>query len=160
MIEMGIPETQIYRGWKNEIPGRFHMRAGEYLGVLDGLRAFGNGKRAVNDAVSEIHGGGATILDIETGQDSRTHGVAMANEASRPRTLSPEAKRLLADERADKYRQKNGMMLKTEAYKVWWNRQLSVAEKIEITRWSKSALYNTFGNPGAPAGRRPKKLFE
>lgn len=160
MIEMGIPETQIYRGWKNEVPGRFHMRAGEYLGVLDGLRAFGTGKRAVNNAVAAIHEDGATILDIETGQDSRTHGVAMANEASRPRKLSPEAQRLLSVERAEKYRQKNGMMLLTEAYKVWWNAQLSVAEKMEITRWSKSALYNEFGAPGAPAGRRPKKLFE
>lgn len=158
LLAAGADTRHIYRAWKGEVPGKFKMRRGEYLGVVDGLRAFGPGKKAIKEAVDAIHADGASVLDIETGQDSRNDGVAMATEASSPRKLSPEARRLMGEEQAEKHRKKNGQMLKREAYAVWKNPNLSVEEKAEITRWSKSALYAAFKASGAPAGRRPKHL--
>lgn len=157
LLALGAPQRAIYRGWKCEIPGRFKMRPGEVLGVVDGYRAFGIGKRAIAKAVDAIHADGATIVDVETGRDSRAHGHILFDDATSPRRKSPEYLKLMAEERADAYRKKHRQMMKAQAYVIWKKAGMSVDEKAEITGWSRAALYNAFGKTGAPAGRPPKE---
>ena len=157
---LGAPERAIYRGWKGEIPGKFKMRRGEVLGVVDGYSAFGNGKRAITKAVDAIHADGATVLDVETGRDSRTHGHILFDEATKPRGRSPEYRKMMAEGRADAYRKKHGQMAKANAFVIWRKAGMSVDEKAEVTGWSRASLYKAFKKTGAPAGRPPKHREE
>jgi hypothetical protein len=155
---MGIPKSKIYHGWtKTEHWDRVTMRDGECIGIVGGLLAFG-GLRDIPKAVKRFHDQGATILDIETQQDSRTHGVAMRDDATKPRRQSPEYIRLLNEERAEARRKKKGKYGKREAYVIWRNPKLSIEEKRDITGWAPSTLNAVFGPSGAPAGRRPKSV--
>lgn len=156
LLACGAVERAIYRGWKGETPGKFKMRAGEFLGVVDGYRAFGHGKREITKAVDAIHADGATILDVETGKDSRNHGHILFDAATAPRRQTEEDRKLLAEERAGKYRKKRGMASKADAHKIWHMIGPSIESKAAATGWSRAALYDAFGKTGAPTGRRPK----
>lgn len=156
LMAAGLPKTKVYEADKGETWDKFTMRQGEYLGVVDGFRAFG-GKRDMLKAVKRFHDNGATILDVETGQDSRAHGPAMHDDATKPRNPSSEYQRLTRDERADARRLKNEQMTKLQAHAVWFNPRLTTAEKEAITKWSRAALYKVFGPTGVPAGRPPKQ---
>jgi hypothetical protein len=156
LTALGAPAGKIYKGWtKVEHWSRIIMRKGEWLGIVGGLRAFG-GLRDIPKAVKRFHDQGATILDVETKMDSRADGVTMRHDATKPQRQSQEYDRLLAEERADARRKKDGKMLKREAYVVWRNPKLSIAEKADLTGWPPSTLNAVFGPSGAPAGRRPK----
>lgn len=154
LIASGLTMRQIYEAEKGQTWDRFTMRDGEILGVVDGLRAFG-GLREIRKAVDRFHGQGATILDVETGKDSRTHGISMRDDVTKPDRQSPEYLKLL-EEKADARRKKDGKMLKREALVVWRNPALTIKEKAAITGWPDSTLNAAFGPSGAPAGRRPK----
>lgn len=157
LIALGAPKGKIYMGWtKAEHWERVTMRNGECLGIVGGLRAFG-GLRDIPKAVKRFHDQGATILDVETKQDTRTDGVEMRNDLSKPQRRSEEYDKLLIEERADARRKKDGKMLKREAYIVWRNPKLSIAEKADLTGWPPSTLNAVFGPSGAPAGRRPNQ---
>lgn len=161
LVALGAPERAIYRGWKGELPGKFKMRQGEHLGVVNGYAAFGPGKRAIKAAVDAIHENGAAIRDVETGQDSHTHGHLMFDAATAPRRQSAEFKKQMADERADARRKKDGVMLKRDAFTEWHKKNgMSVDEKAAIIGWPRATLYAEFGPSGAPAGRRPKQQVE
>jgi hypothetical protein len=155
LVASGLTARQIYEAEKGQTWDKITMRDGEVIGVVDGLRAFG-GLREIKKAVERFHGQGATVLDVETGKDSRTHGIAMRDDVTKPDRQSPEYLKLL-EEKADARRKKDGKMLKREAYVVWRNPALSVAEKAELTGWPASTLNAIFGRSGAPAGRRPKQ---
>ena len=161
LLALGATERGLYRGWKGQIPGKFKMRPGEFLGVVDGLRAFGTGKRVINQMVEAIHSDGATVLDLETGKDSRTHGTAMFSEATGPLRMSAEFKRKMADEKAEARRIKAGGMAKREA-QIEWKKAgiMSADERAELIGIPRSTLYALFGPSGATAGRRPKHLLE
>lgn len=131
------------------------MRQGECLGIIGGLRAFG-GLRDVPKAVKRFHDQGATVLDVETNQDTRAHGIAMREDMTKPQRQSKEYEKLLAEERAEARRKRDGKMGKRESYVVWRNPKLSIAEKADLTGWPPSTLNAVFGPSGAPAGRRPK----
>lgn len=156
LLALGAPRRSIYRAHEGETVGKFRMRRGEYLGIVDGLRAFG-GKRGIDKAVAIIHGDGATIIDIETGKDSRSNGISMYKEALSPRRQSEEYKKVMRDERMDKRRKANGQMLKRDAYVVWMTPGMSTEEKEAATGWPRATLYAMFGKTGAPAGRRPSQ---
>jgi hypothetical protein len=151
LLALGVPKGAIYDAEKGETWDKITMRHGESLGVLDGLRGFG-GKRSIKGALARFHDQGATVVDIETGQDSRTHGVAMYAEATSTRRKMPESEKLA---RAEARRKKDGKMLKRDAYEVWRGIG-TVEQKEEATGWSRAALYAEFGKTGAPAGRPPK----
>ena len=161
LLALGATERGLYRGDKGQIPGKFKMRPGEFLGVVDGYRAFGGGIRAITKAVDLIHKNGATVLDVETGQDSRTHGHILASEATSPRRQSAEYKRKMADEKAEKRLESKSGMTKHEI-EIEWKKPgiMSADERAKYLRIPRATLYAKFGPSGAAAGRRPKHLLE
>lgn len=154
----GAPERHIYRGWiKCEHWSRVTMRKGEVLGVVDGFRAFGL-YRQIKAAVKQFHEQGATIFDCITKQDSRAHSIELFDDATGPRKVSAEYAKLLADEKADARRKKDGKMLKHHAQEIWLNPKLKTAEKAKLTKWSRAALYAAFGHSNSVTGRPPKQI--
>ena len=155
MVAMGIKDKFIYEGWKpSEHWTKIKLPAGEGLGVLDGLRAFG-GKVAIKKAIAHFHDRGTPIVDLETKQDSLRHGVAMFDAATGPRKPTAKYDRLSQDEALDARRTAKGQMRKNDAAAVWFDKELKTEEKIKLTGWSKGALYAAFKKSGAPAGRPP-----
>lgn len=153
----GLLPRQIYRADKGEVPGKFKMRPGEFLGVVDGLLAFGPTRRPFAAAVALIHAQGATILDVETGLNSRDNGVAMMDTALNPPKPSPEYLAEVARQRAEKRRKDNGVMAIREATIIWRNPKLSVVEAIDLMHgWRPATAYKVLGRRDVPAGRRPK----
>ena len=51
---------------------------------------FDRRRRDIGAAVKLVHSWGATVLDVETGRDSRSSGVQMLNDALDPPKPSPE----------------------------------------------------------------------
>lgn len=158
LVALGAVKAHIYHGWtKTEAWDRINMRRGETLGVVDGLRAFGKTKRPVKQAVAHFHEQGATILDIETGKDSRAHGIAMLDEIEKPPKPSAEYMAQLQEEKREAWRQKHGVMPKEKAYIIWRHPVMSVAEKLDLMHgWTKDLAYREFKETGRPAGRRHK----
>lgn len=153
----GLLPRQIYRADKGEVPGKFKMRQDEFLGVVDGLLAFGKGRRAIDAAVTLVHSWGATVLDVETGRNSRASGVQMMNEALDPPKPSPEYMAELARQKAATRRRESGQMAEREALIIWRNPKFSVAEAIDLMHgWRPATAYKVLGARGVTAGRRPK----
>ena len=153
----GLLPRQIYRADKGQTLDKFKMRAGEYLGVVDGLLAFGKGRRAIDATVRKLHKEGAAVLDVETGLNSRDNGVQMLNDALDPPKPSPEYMAELARQKADKRRKDNGVMGNREATIIWRNPKFSVAEAIDLMPgWRPATAYKVLGKRDVPAGRRPK----
>lgn len=145
----------VYRADKGEKPGKFKMRRGEVLGVVDGLRAFGDAKGDMVAAVKLVHSWGATIRDAETGLCSRRDGAEMMANALGPKRPSKDFQEMQA--KAAKSRVKGRMPMR-EAQAIWRDSKLSVAEKLELMRgWSKFAAYNELGKTGIVSGRRPRE---
>lgn len=161
LMALGAPKRAIYEGWKAEHWRKVTMRQGESLGVLDGYSAFGGGARLISKAVDHFHGHGATIVDVETGRDSRAHGHILMAEATSPRRQSAEYKRKMADEKAEKRLESRAGMSKHEI-EIEWKKPgiMSADERAKFLRIPRSTLYAKFGDSGAAAGRRPKHLLE
>ncbi len=159
LIYLGARPKHIYSGWtKAEHWDRITMRSGEALGVVDGLRAFGTTKRPVKAAVAHFHAQGATIVDIESGNDSRTHGIEMLDEIEKPAKPSAEYLAQLQEEKREAWRQKHRVMPKEKAYIIWRHPVMSVKEKLDLMHgWTKDVAYREFKETGRPAGRRHKK---
>lgn len=137
------------------------MREGEILGVVDGYRAFGNGKRIITKAVDRVHKAKATILDIETGKNSRDHGHILMPEALAGRRVSAEHRRRMADEAAEKRRVAKGGLTNHEIELIWKTPGIaSTEERAEQIGIPRSTLYAKLKVSGASAGRRPKHLLE
>lgn len=144
----------IYRADKGETPGRFKMRKGELLGVVDGLRAFGEARRDLIAAERMIHGWGAVIADVETGLRSDRNGIEMMARALGPNRPSAEFKEMQAKSVRERVK---GRMPKREALAIWRNPKLSVREAIELMKgWTQTTAYNQLGKRDVPAGRRPE----
>jgi hypothetical protein len=154
----GLLPRQIYRADKGQTLDKFKMRQGEYLGVVDGLLAFGKGRRDIGAAVKTIHLWGAAVLDVETGCRSNQHGVKMLNAALDPPKPSAEYMAELARQKAEKRRDANGVMSKRDAIVHWRNPKLSVKEAIDLMHgWKTANAYKVLGRRDVPAGRRPNK---
>lgn len=153
----GLAPRQIYRADKGQTLNKFKMRDGEALGVVDGLLAFGKGRRDIGAAVKLVHSWGAAVLDVETGRISTQHGVQMLNDALDPPKPSPEFMAEIARQRAEKRRRDNGVMGVREATIIWRNPKFSVAEAIDLMPgWRAANAYKVLGKRDVPAGRRPK----
>ena len=155
MEARGVPRKKIYEAANGETWDKFRMKDGEYLGILGGLRVFG-GAVNIKKALERFHNDGAAVVDIETGQDSMAHGVAMFDTATGPRRLTDEDRAIMSEKRSDAYREKHRMASKAEAHRIWHKVGPSIQAKIKATGWSKGALYGAFGRTGSPLGRRPK----
>lgn len=158
LLAAGAVKGRIYEAEKGETADKISMRAGEYLGIVDGYLAFGKTRRQIGPAVDRLHSQGAFILDVETGRDSRTQGAAMFNDALDPPKPSAEYLAAKRKEKADARRNKNGVMPVREAFVIWRNPKMSVEEKLDLMHgWTKSLAYKELRITGAPAGRRPKQ---
>jgi len=132
----------IYRADKGETLDRFKMRAGEFLGVVDGLRVFG-GKRDIGQAIKLIHSWGCVVIDAETGLQSRHDGVEMMRQALAPKLrpgVAEEMQALSVKSRID-----DGRLTERKAKMIWHNLGYTVAEAMELTGWPQSTMYFKFG---------------
>jgi len=132
----------IYRADKGETLDRFKMRAGEFLGVVDGLRAFG-GKRDIGQAVKLVHSWGAIVIDAETGLQSRHDGVEMMRQALAPQLKPGRAEEMQA--LSVKSRLNDGRVSERKAKMIWRNLSFTITEAVELTGWPQSTLYFEFG---------------
>jgi hypothetical protein len=155
MIALGIPKRKIYRADKGQTLGRFSMRKGEFLGVVGGVRGLitGDSKKAIDDAVDKVHGWGATVLDIETGFDSRTHGVKMFRLAFAPKGPEPEVAHAMQEAAAKARR--NGQMPIEKAETIWDDpRYHSLIHALEAMGWKQATAYTYFGPRFSRATRK------
>ena len=162
LIATGIKASSIYREDRgSEQWGKWNLRSGELLGVVDGLRALGDNRRDIMAAVREIHGWGAVLIDVENGMRSDRKGAEMLDEAmARIRgEKTMKSKKQARDMQAKSVRSRTkGRMPMREALVVWRNPILTVVEAIdEMPGWSMRTAYDKLGNRGIPPGRRSKK---
>jgi hypothetical protein len=87
----------IYRGDRGETIDKFKMRRGELLGVINGLRAFGETRRDMVEAVKHIHAASAAIIDVESGNRSDRNGVELLNWALAKFIPTPEQARAMQE---------------------------------------------------------------
>jgi len=132
----------IYRADRGETLDRFRMRNGEFLGVVDGLRAFG-GRREIGKAVKLIHSWGCTVIDAETGLQSRQDGVEMMRQAIAPKLKPGRAEELQI--LSAKSRTDDGRLSKRKAEMIWRNRGYTVEETVELSGWPQATAYHVFG---------------
>lgn len=145
----------IYRAYDGETLDRFKMRKGELLAVVGGLRAFGEARRDMVDAVKRVHATGAAILDLDTNLRSDRDGVEMLHRALSPKGPSAE---FAAEMQAKSVRVRvKGRMDKRSALTIWRNPKFSTAEAIELmSKWTQATAYKQLGRRDVPAGRRKK----
>jgi hypothetical protein len=159
LIAAGLRERQIYlEGRGNESFGKWKMRKGEELGVVNGLRALGDSRQQIVARVSQVHQWGAVVVDAETGKRSDRHGVEMLDEAlariKGERTIGSRAKDMQA---ASVKARTKGRMPQREAMAIWRDPALTGGEAIQkMTGWERGTAYKTFGKRGVPVGRRAK----
>lgn len=155
LLTAGVAARAIYRGWKGETPDKIRMRTGEYLGVVDGFRAFGEARTKVVKLVDKFHKQGATVIDAETKLCSRRDGARMLHELLSPPKPSAEYMRQLQEASVDT--RVKGRMPKRDALVHWRNPKLSVKEAIALMKgWTPATAYNLLKKRDVPAGRRTK----
>lgn len=154
----GIKTREIYlEGRGAETLATVHLRKGDELHTVNGLRALGNNRDDIVSAVEHIHKLGAVVVDAETGQRSDRDGVAMFDRALariRGEKIMPpgQARRMaLASAKA----KVSDRMSKREALVHWRNPNLTTGEAIRLMKgWAQRTAYNEFGPRGLPRGRR------
>lgn len=144
----------IYRADKGETLGKFKMRAGELLFVVDGLKAFGEAKSAMVAATKLMASWGAAIVDMDTKLRSDRDGAEMMFEATKLRNLSPAAAKAM--QRASVMARTADQMPDAPARRIWFDSRYSVADAIVLMGCSQRAAYDRFGPRNLGAGRRPK----
>lgn len=154
--------AKIYRQDKPaEQWGKWRMRRGEALGVVDGLRAFGTTRGAMMDALRKVHGWKAVIRDAETGERSDVNGAEMLDRGLSKVVAAargPDTERARAMQaKSVKARKDDGRMPARQAAYMWKHRpDLSNEEIAEATGWPWRTLHNKFKSRGLPRGRRAK----
>ena len=145
----------IYRADKGETLDKFRLRAGETLGVVDGLRAFGKHSAKMRDAVKTVHGWGASIVDVDSGLNSRSDGVEMHAKATIPASLmTPERAREMQEASAKK--RTDGRWSPADAKRAWHSGAIKDGDEFKaLTGWPPSTAYNKFG-PRFAVRKRPR----
>jgi len=134
----------VYCGADGEVPGKFRLRKGETLGVVDGLRAFGSQRKEMAAAVKLVHSWGATIVDADTGMNSRDDGVEMLDAALTPQRLTSEQASAMA--KLMHAKKKDGRAEDSVALRAWHNPNIIDAVQFrELTGWPESTAYAKFG---------------
>jgi hypothetical protein len=134
----------IFRADKGEPLARITMRQGEYLGVVDGLKALADHRAIIAKEVKRLHDMGATVIDVETGLQSRTDGVEMLRLALAPKGISRER---AAEFQAQsvKSRLDDGRMDERRAKALWHDDRYKITEFEEVTGWPRSTAYVKWG---------------
>ena len=138
--------------------GRWRMRSGEGLGVVDGFRAFGTTRKAMMDKVRVVHGWHAVVVDADTGERSDQKGAEMLDrgQSKYAAELRAPDKRRARDmqEKSVKARTK-GRTPQREASAKWHGSPTLSNDEVKaaLVGWSIRALYK-FGKRKLPRGRR------
>lgn len=156
----GIKPRQIYlEGRGGEGLATVHLRKGDELFTVHGLRALGESRRDIVDEVERIKQLGAVIVDVETGQRSDVDGVAMLDAALarlRGEKVMPPGKAERMQRLSVKARI-GDRMGQREALAIWRDPRLSTGEAIaKMPGWSERTAYLKLGKRGLPTGRREK----
>lgn len=159
LIAAGCAPASIYlEGRGHEGWGSWTLRPGETLGVVDGLRALGEGRRAIALAVGAVHGWGAVVVDAETGQRTDADGVEMlatALAAIHGERVMPDRARAVAMQANSVKARVRGRMPAREAVIIWRRPELTTGEAAALmTGWSVGTAYKQLGKRGLPGGRR------
>jgi hypothetical protein len=159
LIAAGLKPRQIYlEGRGNESWGKWQMRSGEEMGVVDGLRALGNSRSEIVDRVAQVHEWGAVVVDAETRKRSDRDGVEMLDEAlARIKGERSIGNRAKAMQEASVAARTKGRMPQREALKIWRDPALTSGEAIQrMAGWERGTAYKVLGKRGLPVGRRAK----
>jgi hypothetical protein len=147
----------IYRADKGETLGKFKMRAGEILGVVDGLRVFGDTRRDILAAIRVVHAMDATVVDAEDGLRSDRHWPEMIDRALAKFRPTPEQARAMQEASMVARLKGKKIMPRREAAAIWHDARFSTVEAIELMfGWAQATAYKYLGKRNVPAGRRPK----
>jgi hypothetical protein len=149
--DLGI--TTIYRSDRGETLGKFRMRKGELLGVVN-LRAFGSARKDMVAAVKQVHKWGAVIVSLDDLRSDRD-GVAMLDAALVK--FIPSAEHAKEMQRRSVLARTEGRMSMRDAQSIWRNPRLTTLEAIDLMRgWSERSAYAKLGARGVIVGRRSK----
>lgn len=149
--EAGI--KTIYRGDRGEILGKFRMRKGELLGVVN-LRAFGTARKDMVAAVKQVHKWGAAVVSLD-GLRSDRDGAEMLDKALVK--FVPTAEHAKEMQRRSVLARTEGRMSMRDAQSIWRNPRLTTLEAIDLMRgWSERRAYDKLGPRGVVVGRRAK----
>jgi hypothetical protein len=156
LMAYGLKPLAIYRGDKGQTVDKFKMRKGEYLGVVDGLLAFGSERRAMLAAIKAVHATGASILDVETNKCSRRDGAEMLDDAEKGPAMTAEQARAMQEASVDA--RVKGRMPFHMARSIWLGYPLLKTNQIlsMMPKWKRATAHKAFGPRKVPAGRRPK----
>lgn len=131
----------IFRADKGEGLERVKMRDGEYLGVVDGLKALADHRAIIAKEVKKIHDAGATVIDAETGLQSRVDGVEMMRLALAPKGISKE-KSAEFQAQSVKSRLDDGRMDERRAKALWHDDRYKLEQFEELTGWPRATAYS------------------
>lgn len=146
LIALGVPERKIYRAWKGQTLDRVSLRSGELLGVIGGLRGLidGDSKKEIVKAIDRVHDQGATVIDLETGYESRKDGVKMMHLAFAPKGPEPDVAREMQAKAAKKRR--GGQMPEADAERIWDDpRYKTRGHALEAMGWRSATAGKVFG---------------
>jgi DNA-binding Xre family transcriptional regulator len=150
---LGVKPNDIYRGFEGQAITTFEMRDGELLGVRGGYLAFGSARKDWTQAEELVHAKGAAIYDLDTKMRSDRNGAKMVDYAITPRRTPDEYRAMQELSVAKRVKGRK----KTRAHeKIWFNKKLSVKEKVELIGIPQATLYIMYKKTGVPAGRRKK----
>lgn len=134
----------VYRANKGETLDKVNMRQGEFLNVVDGLKALAGHRAIIAKEVARLHKMGATVIDAETGLESRTDGVEMLRRAMAPKGI-PKEQAQEFQRQSVKTRLADGRMEPKRAERMWHDRRYNLAEFEEFTGWPRATCYVKWG---------------
>lgn len=157
LIAAGVPAGKIYREDRgSEQWGKWKMRKGENLGVVNGLLAFGTNRKEMMQALDLVASWGAIIVDVETGYKSNNGSAKLLDLglAKRHGELAMKPGQAKAMNGASVEARTKGRMPKRSALIHWRNPELTAKQAIRLMRgWTRPTAYNQLGKRGVPSGR-------
>ena len=157
----GIPAKRIYREDRGvEKFGNWKMRKGEFLGVVNGLLAFGHTRKAMMAALDAAEEWGAVIVDVESDLRSDKHGAKLLDLGLRKRhgeqSMAPGQAEAM--QTASVAARLKGRLPQRQAQAFWRDPGLTTEQALaKMKKWTRRAAYDTFGKRGVPSGRPAKQ---
>lgn len=159
LIATGVPAKRIYRADRgDEAWGHWKMRKGELLGVVNGLLAFGNNRKAMMAALDTVEKWGAVIVDMEEIPPLRSdkHAAKLLDLGLRKRHGESAMKPGQAEamNEASVAARTAGRMPARQALVHWRNPALSAKQALRLMKgWSRGTAYKNLKTRGVPSGR-------
>jgi len=157
LIAVGIPASKIYREDRgNEQWGKWTMRKGETLGVVNGTLAFGTNRRAMLAALDEADRKGFVIIDVETGlrSDKNSAKILDLGLSKRHGELAMKPGQAEAMNEASIAARTKGRMPQRSALVHWRNPELTAKQALKRMKgWTRGVAYKVLGKRNVPSGR-------